>query len=100
MARFVQSLAFLMLAACAQFPQLEGAISDQARQSAYPGLEPVDELLARAQDPTSRDTAAEIADMQNRARLLRARAQALRQTAVIDADAQARMKAAYNRLTQ
>ena len=100
MARFVQSLAFLILAACAQFPQLEEAISDQARQSAYPGLEPVDELLAQAEDPTGRDTAAEIADMQNRARLRNARARALRQTAVIDAAAQARMKAAYDRLTQ
>ncbi len=41
-----------------------------------------------------------IDDLRNRARLLNARAQILRRTVLIDSDAQARMKAAFNRLTR
>lgn len=93
-------LVFAVLVGCTDFPQLDSAISDQARQSGYPALEPVDALLARADDPAADDSAEAIDDLRNRARLLNARAQILRRTVLIDSDAQARMKAAFNRLTR
>lgn len=100
MPRFRLSLCLALLAACEQFPQLDEAISDQARQSGYPDLAPVDELLARADDSARQDQAAEIEALRTRARLLQARAQLLRRTDVIDSDSQDRMKAGFERLTQ
>lgn len=100
MPRFRLSLCLALLAACEQFPQLDQAISDQARQSGYPDLAPVDELLARADDSARQDQAAEIEALRIRARLLQARAQLLRRTDVIDSDSQDRMKAGFERLTQ
>ena len=100
MLRFHILLVFAFLAACTDFPQLDGVITDQARQSDYPGLQPVDALLARADDPAGYDAAKEIEALRARAKLLQSRAGILRRTDVIDSDAQARMKAAFLRLTQ
>jgi len=100
MPRFRFCIFFAFLVACEDFPQLDEAISDRARQSAYPSLEPVDELLPQAEDASNREAAAEIENPQDRAKLLKARAKVLRRTYIIDPDAQARMKAAFDRLTQ
>ena len=89
-----------LVAACARFPELDNAISAEARQSPYPRLEPVDELLAEAAPSADRDAAAEIEDLRARALLLKARAIILRRTTVIDPESQAQMKAAFDRLSR
>jgi hypothetical protein len=91
-------LVLAFLAGCAPFPQLDLAISAEAKKSAYPGLEPVDELLTRSAPPTDADPSAEIEALLNRAKLLKARAKILRQTDIITAETQAEMKAAFGRL--
>ena len=89
-----------LVAACARFPELDNAISAEARQSPYPRLEPVDELLAEAAPSSDRDAAAEIENLRARGRLLTARAIILRRTEVVDPESQARMKAAFDRLSR
>lgn len=93
-------LLLAVVAACARFPELDDAISTEARQSDYPRLEPVDGLLATASRSTDQDPQAEIKEVQARARLLKARAVILRRTTIIDPDSQAQMKAAFDRLSR
>lgn len=100
MLRIHSILVFALLLGCTGFPELDGAISEQARRSDYPALDPVDDLLARADDPDSDESAAAIEDLRDRARLLRARARILRRTEVVDSDAQARMTSAFERLAR
>ncbi|WP_373636704.1 hypothetical protein [Yoonia sp. BS5-3] len=67
--RFCLSFA-LLLSACAEFPALEGTISDAARDAPYPTLQPLPENyvgLPVADDPLS----ARIAALQARAARLR-----------------------------
>ncbi len=90
---------FAILLGCTAFPELDDAISDQARLSGYPTLAPFDDLMARAGDPAANTSTEEIEALRSRARLLNARARILRRTEVVDSDAQLRMKAAFDRLT-
>lgn len=90
------ALAVLILTAvtaCAQFPDLDAALSPGAAGAAYPDLVPVEQLKAQmpraettfdADDPTAPRMAARIA-------ALRARAASLRGT-VIDSPTRARME--------
>lgn len=98
MLRICIFLVLAVLTGCAPFPQLDAAISTEAKESAYPGLEPVDELLTRSAPTTDADPSAEIEALLNRAKLLKARAKILRQTEIITAETQAEMKSAYSRL--
>jgi hypothetical protein len=60
----------LCLSACAQFPALEGSITDTARQAPYPTLQPLPTTLEAV--PTADDTLdARIATLQARAARLR-----------------------------
>lgn len=98
MPRHFPLLLSTLLVGCVPFPQLNDAISPEARRASYPVLQPVDELLARAAYPADQDSAAAIAALQARADLLKARARILRQTDVIDSASQDAMKAAFARL--
>lgn len=62
---------FCLLSACATFPQLEGTITDAARNAPYPLLSPVPLAPSTRDDPT--------ADLQARIAALQARAEAIRQ---------------------
>lgn len=62
---------FCLLSACATFPQLEGTITDAARNAPYPLLTPVPLAPSTRDDPT--------ADLQARIAALQARAEAIRQ---------------------
>lgn len=77
------------VAGCAQFPELDSALTDRARQAPYPELLPVETLKARVDAPRISETAAE--DMAARVAGLKARAAALRRT-VIDGATRARMQ--------
>lgn len=98
MQRFCFLFVLVLLSGCDPFPNLDDSISDQARQTSYPGLDPVDRLLAGAARQTQDDPATEIAALHDRARLLKARAAILRKTDIISPQAQTDMKAAYQRL--
>ncbi len=86
---------FGLLAACAEFPELDRAISPAARRAGYPVLVPVEPILFAAFDG-QRGTPAETAWLARRAAGLRARADGLRGP-VIDAASRARMAAAVRR---
>ncbi len=65
------TLAFLLLAACTPFPELEGTISDAARAAPHPDLTPLPAL--------PRADAAEATVIDVRIAALRARAAQIRQ---------------------
>lgn len=76
------------IGACAQFPDLDSALSDSAANAAYPDLMPVENLNARVDEPRiAPETATGI---EARVASLRARATRLRGT-VIDSPTRARM---------
>jgi hypothetical protein len=66
-------LLFLCLCACAPFPQLEGTISDDARNAPYPQLGPL------PKGPDVSDAASVDADIGARVDALQAKAERLRQ---------------------
>lgn len=74
---------FAALSGCAQFPEVEAALSPEAERAAYPALLPIDDILARSAEGgiAGPDLAAAL---EIRAARLRARAAALR-APVIDA---------------
>lgn len=62
----------LCLSACAPFPQLDGTISDTARNTPYPTLTPIPAQTGGQTNPTSDEAlAARIAALQARAERLR-----------------------------
>jgi hypothetical protein len=67
----VLPILFCLLSACATFPQLDGTISDAARNAPYPLLTPV---------PIAPEVTGDVAaDMQARVAALQTRAAAIRQ---------------------
>lgn len=94
MRRLVLVLA-LTASACADYPQLEAAVSPQARAADYPAILPLGALLARQSAAT---TAIDLAGpLPARAAALRRRARALSAAPVVDAATRARMQAALAR---
>ncbi|QGY00401.1 hypothetical protein EI983_12540 [Roseovarius faecimaris] len=84
-----------MLAACAEFPELDATLSDAARAAPYPQLLPVEELNARVGEPR---IDAEAADgIEARVAALKARAARLRGT-VLDSSTRARMQTGINEI--
>lgn len=77
-----------LVAACTQFPDLDGALSDTARDAPYPDLLPVEELNARITSP--RITPETTAGITARVAALKARAANLRGS-VIDSPTRERM---------
>tara|TARA_R110002094_G_scaffold47079_1_gene58731 strand:+ start:260 stop:568 length:309 start_codon:yes stop_codon:yes gene_type:complete len=86
-------IALASLGACAEFPQLDGAIDAAARNAPYPVLQPLGPLLAqaRAQQSTGQSTPARIAAFETRLVSLQSRATRLRGP-VIDAQTRARLR--------
>ena len=89
--RFAYPLCLMALCtACAQFPELDSALTDGAETAPYPDLLPVEELNARVGEPRiAPETASGI---EARVAALRARAARLHGT-VIDSSTRARMTA-------
>lgn len=71
------SIAFGLLAACAEFPDLDDVISAESRAADFPTLIPIDPLLASARSDSERADAiansliARTANLRNRARAMR-----------------------------
>ena len=86
-------IALASLGACAEFPQLDGAIDAAARATPYPVLQPLGPLLAQAdaQQSTGQSTSSRVAALQTRLASLQARATRLRGP-VIDAQTGARLR--------
>ncbi len=100
MPRFVTVLALLgalALSACAGFPDLDDTITGQARRAPFPGLMPIEEILAGAgaADRTAAEAAAR--SMAWRAERLRARQAAIRRAVIIDDRTRRRMAQAVAR---
>lgn len=69
-------LAAALLSACTDFPQLDAAISAEARRADYPALVPANDLLGKRSDGTITEATglalqARATNLQARARLLR-----------------------------
>ncbi|WP_343079682.1 hypothetical protein [Ostreiculturibacter nitratireducens] len=79
-----------VLSGCAQFPEVEAAMSPEAARADYPALMPIDDVLARAAEDGIAGPDLE-ASLQERAARLRARAAALR-APVVDAETGARLR--------
>lgn len=79
---------FLVATGCTQFPDLDAAISPEARRAGYPQLVPVSDLLSRRN--AARTTGNEADILRARAAALRARAALLR-GAVINDDTRLRL---------
>lgn len=78
------------LTACTQFPELDSAVSEQAKDAEYPALVPVEGLLAQA-ETTRTDPDQTIQSLNARVAALRNRAKRLRNT-VVDSTTRQRMK--------
>ncbi|MEL7098656.1 MAG: hypothetical protein AAGM84_07495 [Pseudomonadota bacterium] len=79
----------LFLAACTQFPELDGATSARAEAAEYPALVPLGPLLDQRVRPAAGPEPAQT--LEARAAALRARAARLRNRSVIDSATRARM---------
>ncbi len=90
-------LGALALAACADFPDLDGTITGQVRRAPFPELVPIEEILAAA--PRNGQGAAEAAarSLAGRAARLRARQATIARTEIIDDRTRRRMSAAVAR---
>ena len=85
-----------LLLGCSDFPDLDAAISEQGRLSAYPRLQPINqELFTRFTGEP--DSEAEIAWLSARAAGLRRRARALTRRPIVDDRTRRRMAAALER---
>jgi hypothetical protein len=73
---------------CTQFPDLDSAVTDTARDAPFPDLLPVEELNARLTEP--RITAETASNLDGRVAALKARAAGLRRS-VIDSPTRERM---------
>ncbi|MEO0391219.1 MAG: hypothetical protein AAF218_09810 [Pseudomonadota bacterium] len=85
--------AFLLpmaLMACTQFPDLDAAVTDASRNADYPALIPIEPVLAQV--PTQRVEPSVLQQTQDsRVAALKARADRLRRTPVIDGATRRRM---------
>ncbi|WP_244867527.1 hypothetical protein [Vannielia litorea] len=88
-------LLFLALAGCTQFPELDAVVSSSAKSAAYPRLQPLDSVLARANASTT-DPQAVRGNLAARVAALRARAARMRGP-IIEPAIRARMNAALRR---
>jgi len=91
---FIICLSAGLLAGCSDFPQLDSAVSDAARDADFPQLVPKSQILANANDiQISPQTTA---GLKNRASGLRTRAARLRGP-VLSSATRARLRAAMSR---
>lgn len=80
--RTAPALAFAaLIAACTQFPELEGSVTPEAEAASYPTLVPLGGMAARI-EAGSIDTAKTEAALKARVAALQARARALRNASI------------------
>jgi hypothetical protein len=77
---------FALLGSCANFPDLDGAISDQARLAKYPMFVRTDLLAVQSRAVASNDTVGATETLAARVAALRHRAGALRHAVMTRAD--------------
>lgn len=70
---------FCAVAACTQFPELDAAVSEEAKNAPPPDFRPSDELLAAAARPEAEPDVETDEELAARAAALQARAARLRQ---------------------
>ena len=92
--RLIAFILTLALMACAQFPELDGVVSDAGKDVKYPKLRPINILLAQTA-PTGRSAKETISTIDARIEALQNRAAAL-QGAVVNQDTQNRMQNGVN----
>lgn len=85
----------MLTAACSDFPELDGAISNSARNGPWPTLLPMGQILAQTTNAPIGEQAART--LQSRVGGLHARAAHLRNRQIIEPDIRARMAAALAR---
>jgi len=93
--RFWLLLPALILASCAQFPELDGTVPPAAQAAPFPRLLPVDPILASTL-PDAEANAALTRSVEARVAALRARAARLQRASVIDAPTRARLERAMS----
>ncbi|WP_299146035.1 hypothetical protein [uncultured Tateyamaria sp.] len=81
----------LVLAACAQFPELDSTVSPDVANADFPALVPLEPLLA-ASDPIVSDPDQTTQTLNRRVAALRARANALQRRPIVDAATRARLR--------
>lgn len=91
--RFILLFTLATLGACADFPDLDARVDAATRDAAYPTLQPLDPLIARASalETNGQITTASVAAFDNRIANLRAKSARLRGP-IIDAATRARMR--------
>lgn len=82
----------LLLAGCAQIPQLDDTVSASLESADYPALAPIDTLLIPLPDPQERSEDVR-QDLEGRRDALQDRARKLNGVAVVDEETESRMRA-------
>lgn len=82
----------LLLAGCAQIPQLDDTVPANLESADYPALAPIETLLVPLPDPQDRSEDVQ-QDLESRRDALQDRARRLNGTAVVDDETEARMRA-------
>ncbi|KMW58001.1 hypothetical protein AIOL_002969 [Candidatus Rhodobacter oscarellae] len=85
-----------VLAGCAQFPELDAAVSARAKAADYPSLVPADDILAKRRE--ARLSPEDGAALLERAERLRQRGAILRALPVIDEETRRRISARLSSL--
>ncbi|MEP1352514.1 MAG: hypothetical protein ABJX32_18480 [Tateyamaria sp.] len=85
----------LTLAACTQFPELDGTVAPDLRDADFPQLVPIEPLL-NANAPVVADPIQTTQALDGRIAALRARAAALQESDVVDAETERQLEAARN----
>lgn len=82
----------LLVAGCAQIPQLDDTLSASLESADYPALAPIETLLIPLPEPRERSEEVR-QDLESRRDALQARARRLNNTTVVDEETEARMRA-------
>ncbi|WP_299042894.1 hypothetical protein [uncultured Tateyamaria sp.] len=90
--RAAAALLCFSLAACTQFPDLDGTVPPSVEAADFPALLPLEPLMARAA-PIVSDPVETANTLERRIAALRARARALQRRDIVDPATRARMQA-------
>ncbi len=82
---------FLALAACTQFPELDGTVAPDLENADFPALVPLDTVRSIS-DPLVADPVATTETLNARVAALRARARALQSRPILDPATRARLR--------
>lgn len=95
MIRAITLLLCLTLCACTQFPELDGTVAPDLKDADFPRLVPLEPLLI-ASAPVVADPVQTSQALDGRVAALRARAAALQQRDVVDAETERKLESARN----